>query len=671
MTRIHRRGHGIEELAVKVLAWVLHAARPLSVAELMEALAVEEWSDKADPENRPDVEDVLECCMGLITIRTDETVHFSHYTAKRYLLTNSMIPSTLYLAKICLTYLLFDNIEDAIEPLPLLQYAAQYWTVHLNEYQQDAEIIEHFKRLVFDRTKFHFMLLARYGSPDEAKPLKISSPLHLTARAGLSFLTALLLEWDPELCLPWRDTEGRTALHEAGTGGTPEIANQLIKWNSRLVNKRDKEGRTPLHYAAKAGRVEIIQILLSNGGDPSKKDIRGLDSLFVALAWREDEAARIIFDHMFKADTATSLKINGYVGIGSQGHTILHQAAHMGYVQAIERLIEAGADPHAVTYDGLTPLVFAAREGHTQCVQILLQAMDNQITPSSFLDTPLHKAAKHGREDTVKVLLEADEPQANIRDFLGYTPLHWAAAGGHAGVVKLLLPKTELLTEEDVPSAWCLASWGGHEDVLQTLWAHDPEHCQPVNYDARYILQQFDKLTRGFGSTDDLDVTSYTGEIEMCCYYGQTQMNRGRSELGSAWLDLAIYRCPGNGSIRNPEDLICSKKQCDSCYQAPIKGPYHACVLCLPQCYDICAPCFQKRKEIGHPHDCFLKIPASSYPLPTFEEHLDRLQKAIEHEIPIGVRTGIAAPLCVNITRNEVRQQRNDCENQGSTGQKM
>ena len=52
--------------------------------------------------------------------------------------------------------------------------------------------------------------------------------------------------------------------------------------------------------------------------------------------------------------------------------------------------------------------------------------------------------------------------------------------------------------------------------------------------------------------------------------------------------------------------------------------------------YDLCESCFNKRAEIGHIHDNFLKVPASSCSLPTFDEHLDRLRLAMEREIPIA-----------------------------------
>jgi len=100
-----------------------------------------------------------------------------------------------------------------------------------------------------------------------------------------------------------------------------------------------------------------------------------------------------------------------------------------------------------------------------------------------------------------------------------------------------------------------------------------------------------------------------------------------------------MHLCLGNGTIRNPEDVIYAKKICDMCDLNLMKSLYYTCVSCAideSPFYDFCNACFHKRAEIGHIHDNFIKVPATSYPLSTFGEHLDRLRLAMESEIPIG-----------------------------------
>jgi hypothetical protein len=95
---------------------------------------------------------------------------------------------------------------------------------------------------------------------------------------------------------------------------------------------------------------------------------------------------------------------------------------------------------------------------------------------------------------------------------------------------------------------------------------------------------------------------------------------------------------PGHKGVRDPADLICRTKFCDACMIDQIRGPYYTCTVCVAPCYDLCGSCFEKRSEGGHPHTKFMKVPSSSFPIPTFEEHLEKLKVAIETEIPNVVR---------------------------------
>jgi len=112
LTRIQMKGEEFQRLAFETFAWVLYASRPLTVEELLEALAVEEWSLEREPENIPMMELMLECCMGLVIVQpSDRTVRFSHYSVQEFLSSrSSLIPPALYLAKSSLTYLLFDKV---------------------------------------------------------------------------------------------------------------------------------------------------------------------------------------------------------------------------------------------------------------------------------------------------------------------------------------------------------------------------------------------------------------------------------------------------------------------------------------------------------------------------------------------------------------------------------
>jgi hypothetical protein len=68
-------------LAKEVLSWITFARRPVTTTEICCAFAVELGEAKVDPEDRPDVEDLVSVCAGLVVVDPDSaTVRFAHYT---------------------------------------------------------------------------------------------------------------------------------------------------------------------------------------------------------------------------------------------------------------------------------------------------------------------------------------------------------------------------------------------------------------------------------------------------------------------------------------------------------------------------------------------------------------------------------------------------------------
>lgn len=638
-----------------MLRWVLHATRPLRIAELIEAVSVEESTSEHDAESYLEADFVLECCMGLLTLQ-DDMVHFSHYTAQRFLHSHcEEVSETTYIANICLTYLLFQNLErttieasDPLEKYPLLEYAASNWMVHLRGQENfNPTTLQKVQLLLTNRGQFDLMLQARCirnrTRANDAWPnSRLTSPLHLVARAGLLHIAKILIngDWGAEVCNPSYDSEERTALHEACNQSNPNITSLLINWNPTFVNSKDHEGRTPLHHAVRRGYLEVIKVLFDHNANANAKDNRGWDALRIALAWREDEAAHAVMDQLFKTASVSSQSDGVVGGWHCDGHTLLHQAAHLGHVPAVKHLLEAGADPQAQTWMGSTPLTFAARNGHDEVVEILLKAMNNVVKPTYLGATPLHRACQWGQEETVKVLLAADESLINAKTWTGFTPLHWAAAGGHAGLVKLLLDVKgiDLTREANVPTPLQLAAWGGWEETIRILtrdsyFAHDHPGLPTLDFDSvKGLIRQFNNLTKGFGR-DHILPKRFTGGIELCHFYGITQMKAKRVRLASAWLDVALMIDPKNVGVKRTIDITCSNKGCDRCGLRPVVGPYYTCTLCVRPCFDLCSAC-HKTHSLDHAHTEFLKVPSAVDNLPTLEEHLETLKEAMERDLP-------------------------------------
>ena len=177
----------------------------------------------------------------------------------------------------------------------------------------------------------------------------------------------------------------------------------------------------------------------------------------------------------------------------STGHTPLYCAARSGNVDAVQYLIEQGADPDLKQRTGSTALHAASFFGHPEIVRCLLESGANYKVTNSSNNTPdvesfttevkqvfvelkqtafvraaaneldvskgkiteiqehidtqyyaqrqtlLHCACKKGHFDLVKGLIEHHLANLDIVDINLNSALHLAAYGGHARVVEYLL----------------------------------------------------------------------------------------------------------------------------------------------------------------------------------------------------------------------------------------
>jgi ankyrin repeat protein len=121
------------------------------------------------------------------------------------------------------------------------------------------------------------------------------------------------------------------------------------------------------------------------------------------------------------------------------GTTELHWAVHRDDVDAVDRIIRAGADVNATNRYGHMPLALAALNGHAIITERLLQAGANPNAPLPGGETLLMTAARTGNPDVVKALLARGADVNATEPTTGQTPLMWAAAESHSASVKALL----------------------------------------------------------------------------------------------------------------------------------------------------------------------------------------------------------------------------------------
>ena len=101
---------------------------------------------------------------------------------------------------------------------------------------------------------------------------------------------------------------------------------------------------------------------------------------------------------------------------GAGGGRPLHWAAYEGQVEAMEALVELGADIEAKMDAGDTPLHTAAVYGHVDAVKALVAlGADMQATATDGA-TALHLAADYGHSEAVQALLELRHSQPEHKE---------------------------------------------------------------------------------------------------------------------------------------------------------------------------------------------------------------------------------------------------------------
>ncbi len=107
----------------------------------------------------------------------------------------------------------------------------------------------------------------------------------------------------------------------------------------------------------------------------------------------------------------------------------------------MKRLLKSGADVHAKTAYGVTPMELAAETGNAEVIRLLLDAGADAQSPSAEGQTALMSVARTGNVEAAKRLVRAGADVNAAETFGGQTALMWAAARRHPAMVAFLAAK--------------------------------------------------------------------------------------------------------------------------------------------------------------------------------------------------------------------------------------
>lgn len=194
----------------------------------------------------------------------------------------------------------------------------------------------------------------------------------------------------------------------------------------------------------------------------------------------------------------------------------LHFAVREGHLEAVQVLLDAGADPDAVAWHNETLITIARDRGHEDVAhhiertrgrtgRVVAAGLDlEERQDSSQQVSVIHAYAAANDVDGVRHLLDADPRLVSRTDRKGGTPLHRAAENSARGVIELLLDR------------------GADVHALHGAGAGDDEGYAPVDHQAIDLALFFQgrgdletsRLLLRRGASYDLSIASALGDLE-------------------------------------------------------------------------------------------------------------------------------------------------------------
>jgi hypothetical protein len=253
------------EYAMRILQWLTFSARPLSVEEVAEVVAIDVAGNRAFDRDEV-LEDPLEAlniCSSLVTVTTNAAergasppqriIALAHYSVQEYLVSEriklgqakrfSMHDFDCHntISKGSLIYLLqFQQplSTEVLDASALARYAAEYWSSHIQKTQDETEGSLLAMDLLLADNSAYLNWIKLYD-PDRswAGPnLKkgsdsVATPLYFTAKLGLGTITKLLL--DNKADVNAQGGEYGNALQAASEGGHEQVVKVLLDAGAR------------------------------------------------------------------------------------------------------------------------------------------------------------------------------------------------------------------------------------------------------------------------------------------------------------------------------------------------------------------------------------------------------------------------------------------------------
>ncbi|UKZ52484.1 hypothetical protein TrVGV298_006261 [Trichoderma virens] len=460
--------------AFSLLRWVTFAIRPLTVAEIAEAVLISFENEELPIDELPDFIDddyvnseILGIGGSLLSIRKSsvaldpgvDTIRLTHFSVKQYFLShdpntgdtlqaNEKLRSSnertenITLAQLCLRYIHYEEIwqfehdEDSGQVQGSFRdYAAGYWHRHAHNGSPEDELVSDLITSLFDTNGTVWEAWKEWFDCREKMKVEAyletsmpNNPIYYTSKLDLTLITLRLID-EYRHQLDDRSYFGETAIAAACENGNEVISQALIDAGAN-IKLASYDGETPLHIAANEGHLNLVMLLLENGADYNAINKSSATALHYAAYVGRADIAKILLQ--YGAD---------YLVQNFHGLIPLHHAAgpYFGSVDIVRALLLHGADINFTSKDGYDALLSATEGGRTEVIKVLLEHGANVSTSQlKKTGTPLGMAIREGHYEVVELLLNNGASYNAVLE-TEWLPLTLASFEGQVNIAKLLL----------------------------------------------------------------------------------------------------------------------------------------------------------------------------------------------------------------------------------------
>ena len=435
VNRIKEQSQNLKDLGMRILAWVIYAARRLTIAELRHAIATRHEDIFFREKGLMKSKEFITRTAGLLQFQNGK-VECVHHTITEFLKKPQQagfFPNAqTEIALTCLTYLKFSNFKDPTDDMenraiefPFLDYAARHWGYHATRcINHEPEYSKAFSD-VLSKDEIPFGSLQIIAAKVLENPVALRIPMWKRNMRPLQMAIVCGLESIVETILSQNDVDteeigykDETALHTAARSSSQSATKLLLSRHAK-VNATNYSGKTALDmimirpYQRVSTKtlapdlniliVTLLSRLFADANQSSQHQLseiykrikasmesRGVDHAIKFVTYRDSpEASRLrikmLLARGYKMDITdeeeqiVKLLVEAGIDINSQGApeaTALQLAAIYDRQELVQLLLENGANPFLQRSFGWTAYKLAKHCGHQQIADMLSQKME-------------------------------------------------------------------------------------------------------------------------------------------------------------------------------------------------------------------------------------------------------------------------------------------------------